>query len=271
MKKKYLVVAAVALFGLSASGAAFAEGLGLGIVGSPHDFTNNMWSDAEVAVEESTTDGWNFRKEICRVCHSPHDKQRTAYQAGLLWNRALSTAEYTPYTFSDKAQGILDWETNGTKGKPKGTAKMCLSCHDNTVNFAQFDSYSGGGAIGPRVSNAYMKTATFMDIYDDDHFVIGMLLYEGEEMSLAGTHPISVQYEGGFQLNDTTTTFPGSTTTIADVLDSTAGGAALVQCSSCHDVHDRVAVAGTRLLRASNVADGASQVASGLCLTCHDK
>jgi hypothetical protein len=57
----------------------------------------------------------------------------------------------------------------------------------------------------------------------------------------------------------------GTSGTIADVLD-----AGKVQCSSCHDVHDQESVAGTHLVRvAQSVAQGG--VASGLCLTCHDK
>jgi len=59
----------------------------------------------------------------------------------------------------------------------------------------------------------------------------------------------------------------GGSGTIADVLE---GG--VLQCSSCHDVHDQPgeSIPGTHLLRvAQTAAQGGTP--SGLCLTCHIK
>jgi hypothetical protein len=253
MKKRYLAALAAGALALSASGSVFAYGDGMGIVGSPHDFTDGVkfkgTADEEIVDEISE---WNWRGEICRVCHAPHDKQREAYKEGLLWNRALSTAEYELYESS-----TLD----GAISQPVGRAKMCLSCHDNTVALQQFDSYSDPADGAPP------NTGTFFDLYPDSHFIIGGTLADNSN-TLAGTHPISVMYradlDGG--LHDPDQTLMGETgSNIRAFLDD-----GMVQCSSCHDVHNKTSVPNTRLLRvAQTAAQGGT--ASGLCLTCHDK
>jgi hypothetical protein len=246
MKKNYLAVLAIGAVALAASGSARAYGDGMGIVGSPHDFSDG------VVLGEAGDESWNWRAEICRVCHAPHDKQREAYKEGLLWNRAVSSAEYELYESS-----TLD----GAISQPVGRAKMCLSCHDNTVALQQFDSYSDPADGAPP------NTGTFFDLYPDSHFIIGGTLADNSN-TLAGTHPISVQYRADLDpgLHDPDTTLMGETgSNIRAFLDE-----GMVQCSSCHDVHNKTSVPNTRLLRvAQTVAQGGS--ASGLCLTCHDK
>lgn len=265
MKKHYLAVLAMtAAFGLAASGPAIADANfldGSGIVNSPHDFTDNIIFgalQAGTAVAVANSEQWNFRKEICRVCHSPHDKQRQAYKNGVLWNRNLSSAVYEPFSFTEKAG-------NGPTGpQPVGRAKMCLSCHDNTVALGQFDNYADGG-IDPDTGLGNTKIdgdKTFQGIYADGHFMIGN--HEVDGLTLRGTHPISVVYANGYRLNPVTNPMGPSSGQIKDVLDN-----GMVQCSSCHDVHNRVSVPGTHLLRVGQTA--AQGTASGLCLTCHDK
>ncbi len=58
--------------------------------------------------------------EICVFCHTPHN----ANPATPLWNQALSTTNYTPYTSTTM---------NATAGVPTGSSKLCMSCHDGTV------------------------------------------------------------------------------------------------------------------------------------------
>lgn len=266
MKKNYLAVLAVtAILGLAASGSALAAlnsyNDGLGIAGSPHDFSDNVQFGQNGGTMVANSEQWNYRKEICRTCHSPHDKQREAYKIGLLWNRSLSEATYVPFVMSEKAGN------KATIGQPVGRAKMCLSCHDNTVALGSFDDYADGG-VDPETSLSNDKpdgAKTFQEIYADGHYMIGQT---GDGMTLEGTHPISVSFAAGYRLNPVTTAMGPSSGTIADVLDN-----GMVQCSSCHDVHNRVSVGGTRLLRQSQKAGdtNGSGNASGLCLTCHDK
>lgn len=267
MKKHYLAALAVtAMLGLGASGTALAAASpyldGSGIVGSPHDFTDNVIFGAGGGTAVANSEQWNFRKEICRVCHSPHDKQREAYKSGLLWNRNLSSATYDTYTFSEKA-GNGDGSHTSQAGQPVGRAKMCLSCHDNTVALGQFDTYADGG-LDPETGLGNTKLdgdKTMQQIYDDGHFMIGQT---ADGMTLKGTHPISVVYADGYRLNPSTNPMGPFSGQIKDVLDN-----GMVQCSSCHDVHNRVSVPGTHLLRVGQTA--AQGTASGLCLTCHDK
>lgn len=242
--------------GLLFAGSVWANGAGLGIVGSPHDFTDNYSDEvggtvSEVAAGDPPTGGWNGRGEICRVCHVPHDHGRAAqyYLNGLLWNHAVSAASYTMYNSS--------WSSslNGAQSaQPDGVAKLCLGCHDGTVAIDTFDKYAG--TAGNVIQSIYGgKLAGFR--------VVGNFL-DGANLDLRGTHPLSIVYDttADPKLRPTSTTM-GTSGTIADVLD---GGK--VQCSSCHDVHDQESVAGTHLLR---VAQNVAGSRSGLCLTCHIK
>ena len=275
MKKHYLAALAVTAM-LGFSGTTFAAAAtpyldGSGIIGSPHDFSDNVIFGAAGGTMVANSEQWNFRKEICRVCHAPHDKQRQAYQAGLLWNRNLSSATYDTYTFTEKAGNGKGVDANGnpTSGnnapQPVGRAKMCLSCHDNTVALGQFDNYADGG-IDPETLAGNTRVdgdKTFQQIYADGHFMIGN--NDAGGLSLKGTHPISVKYDLGYRLNPKTNAMGPFSGQIQDVLDN-----GMVQCSSCHDVHNRVSVPQTHLLRVAQTAGGGG-TASGLCLTCHDK
>ena len=265
-----LLISLIALVGLGATGLAFANGLGSGIIGSPHDFSDNKCGmydtsltslasgfDATngcgASVEYDGSDGvtdWNGRGEICRVCHVPHDHQLSTkyYETGLLWNRELSSENYIMYdqAWSSSIDGTVS-------AQPDGTAVLCLGCHDGTVALDTFDKY--GGTAGRELGTG--------DYYDAG-FKVGVV--SGSDLDLTGTHPISVTYDDSVAargLNDSGTTTIGTSGFIDDVLDADK-----VQCSSCHDVHDSPkAVAGTHLLRVQN----GNADPSGLCLTCHDK
>jgi hypothetical protein len=139
--------------------------------------------------------------------------------------------------------------------QPDGIAKLCLGCHDGTVAIDTFDKYAG--TAGNEIQNIYGGAVA-------NFWMVPFL--DGANRDLRGTHPLSITYDTVADPNlRATSTTMGTSGTIADVLD-----AGKVQCSSCHDVHDQESVAGTHLVRvAQSVAQGG--VASGLCLTCHDK
>ncbi len=240
IKKFICLIFIVSLVIMTSYSLSFAQAKGLGVAGSTHDFSVSL-------------DDWNPTYEICRVCHVPHDHGRTqkyweAYN-GLLWNHAVVSADYTMYS-SNTLDGAID-------GDPSGVAKLCLGCHDGSVAIDTFDRYSGG-------------SYTMWDI--NPNLVIPRT---GTPYDLSATHPISIVYDvsadtngsGNSGLNPTTTVM-GDSGTIADVLD---GGK--VQCSSCHDVHDKLTVAGTYLLRleTSRKNRGGTGIASALCLVCHNK
>jgi len=247
---KKFIISCIGLMGLILSGFVYAIGSGAGIVGSPHDFTDDFSSEVGGTVLElGSSGGWNGRNEICRVCHVPHDhglaEQR--YLNGLLWNHGVSAATYTMYdsTWSSSINGAQS-------AQPDGVAKLCLGCHDGTVAIDTFDKYAG--TAGNEITNIYGGGVAA--------FAVGGFV-DGANRDLRGTHPLSITYDpvADPKLNPTATPM-GASGTIADVLDH-----GKVQCSSCHDVHDQAAVAGTHLLRVAQT--GATP--SGLCLTCHNK
>lgn len=221
---------ATAALALLVAPAVLANGSGNGIVGSPHDFSS---------------EAWNFRAELCRVCHVPHDHGRDTGLVGLLWNHALPNHAYTMYS-SDTLDGAIDAE-------PTGVSKMCLGCHDGTVALDEFDKNIGTpGTV----------------FIQDDHPGFRIPNVPGAEgTDLRATHPLSIVYDENTDSGLNPQTDPmGTSGTIADVLQ---GGK--VQCSSCHDVHDSSeAVPNTHLLRVAQTTSQGGDP-SGLCLTCHNK
>jgi len=232
MKRLVLTLVITAAAGILCAAPTLASGDGNGIEGSPHDFS---------------TDAWNFRGEICRTCHVPHDHGRDAGLVGLLWNHALPNHAYTMYS-SSTLDGAQD-------AQPTGIAKMCLGCHDGTVALDEFDRNIG------------TPGTVFIQDVDNDYRFPRVPGAEGTDLS--ATHPLSIVYDetADPSLQPKTDPMGGSGLTIEDVLEF-----GKVQCSSCHDVHDSPgeSVPGTHLLRvAQNTGQGGDP--SGLCLACHIK
>ncbi len=251
-KLNKLLIALIGVTGLACSGLAFADGSGAGIIGSPHDFSDDFSDEAGAVLELGSSGGWNLRNEICRVCHVPHDHGRASqrYLNGLLWNHGVSAATYTMYDSSWSS--TLD---GAQSAQPDGVAKLCLGCHDGTVAMDTFDKYAG--TAGNEMGAIYAGGL--------DHFVVPGFS-DGANLDLRGTHPLSITYDPAADPNlNATSTVMGASGTIADVLDN-----GKVQCSSCHDVHDQESVAGTHLLRVAQKDMGGGEQASGLCLTCHN-
>jgi predicted CXXCH cytochrome family protein len=169
---------------------------------------------------------WNSSGEICITCHTPHDAMDIADSP--LWNHEVSTANYTLY--SGQALDATDL------AQPDGSSKLCLSCHDGTIALDSF-----GGATGSTNITGGHSVGT----------------------DLSHEHPISFTYNTALATADGELFDPSTATsslggTIADdmlVLDQ-------LQCSSCHDAHDKAG--NNKFLLISNAG-------SALCLTCHNK
>ena len=228
MFKKLAGLTAIA--GLFISGSAFAA-----IENSAHDFQNTVWgTDASVNI----TSG-----EICVVCHAPHNNLNDA--ANLLWNRNTGTVgDYIAYTNPD----TLDGASNG----PGNVSLLCLGCHDGTI---AVDSYGGAANnTANRIDGTnFGGLAAFDTDLSNDH-PIGITYSFGTG---AGEDPELVDPDGAdITLADTTTTG-----TINEVLLFSG----VVECASCHDVHNTVSAGATeKLLLIDNAG-------SDLCLTCHNK
>ncbi|MFC2086435.1 cytochrome c3 family protein [Bacteroidota bacterium] len=186
------------------------------ITGTAHDFSGESWTG-----------------EICNVCHTPHNANG---QTGApLWDHTATATSFTLYT------STVSPSFDGTMTQPGGTSKMCLSCHDNTVNVDAF-----GGGAGTVTASSFGASNNL-----------------GTDLSTH--HPVSFTYNDALATTDgglhpPTTTSSGLVDEIDDDLLFGAGNDQM-ECASCHDVHG---AGQTSLLVMSNAL-------SALCLTCHDK
>ena len=241
-------VAAAAFCG----GEAFANGAGTGVVGSPHDFANESGEN-----NDANPNAWNNkRKEICRVCHVPHDHGEVRYgNQGLLWNHVVTTKASWQMYGSDPS--MLSFIDGTIEAAPAGTSKLCLGCHDGVTAVNQYD-----GKLPTDAGYGGGSTFTMEDI--NPGFVVG-----NTSASMTNNHPISITYAIGTdpQLFDPNTATMNNGDTVASLLVDER-----IECSTCHDVHDRESVAGTHLLRESTKgADVTGAGGSDLCFVCHDK
>jgi predicted CXXCH cytochrome family protein len=131
----------------------------------------------------------------------------------------------------------LTFNGQSSIGQPDGSSKLCLSCHDGTVALENFSGMTSG--------TNYITGANLLgtDLSDD--------------------HPISFTFDAALAsadggLFDPTTTPSG----LGGTITNTMLYGNKMQCASCHDVHNGAGV--IHLLRKSNIA-------SALCLTCHNK
>ncbi|MBW6508527.1 MAG: hypothetical protein K0A94_03180 [Desulfuromonadales bacterium] len=282
----YLVVClAVVLIGALYS-EADARARGLGIIGSAHDFTYDASSSGTVNEWNSTGVAGTYWDsgdgEACRVCHVPHDQGGSAWyswdgeDAGLLWNHSLSNTDVYGMYGSDSLRGEIG-------ANVAGKSKLCLSCHDGTVAINAFDDQQGTGGFG----NDGVAEADRVWIQDyASAFEIGPGRSVADDNFLMGNHPISVAYAEGFFTQNPKVGMNGGlhapegrtfgnlvkmrgAPTVDMVLEQ-----GMVQCHSCHDVHDSpgVTAIGTALNRAGQgLAANSGSDPSGLCLSCHAK
>jgi predicted CXXCH cytochrome family protein len=177
---------------------------------------------------------WNRSGEICLPCHAPH---YTKTLPAPLWNHDLPTQTYI--TYGKTHTPAMDAKLSS---QPDGISKICLSCHDGIIALETYGRNGHGAAypFGKDLSRTVSRNNHPISFIYDSALAIG-------ERDL---------YDPATKLSG----LPGSTGTIAaDMLFLNR-----MECSSCHDVHNKKAVPGTKLL----VIDNAG---SALCLTCHNK
>jgi len=184
--------------------------------------TTGMFAAISGSAHDFSASGWNASGEICITCHTPHNADTTVSDAPI-WNHEITSETFTPYGTTMAGTVV---------GAPNSMSLLCLSCHDGVTALDSFGGTAGGTTIGGTYNVG-------TDLTDD--------------------HPVSVTYVEANGLYPTTNSsgITGGTTIAADMLFS-----GNVECSSCHDVHNKYSIAG--LLKKSNAA-------SALCLTCHNK
>ncbi|MBU0663277.1 MAG: cytochrome C [Proteobacteria bacterium] len=180
-----------------------------------------------------TASGW-ADGQICLPCHAPHNNQNVT--GDLLWNHAPTAATYTLYdspTFDVTVPG-----------QPAALSKFCLSCHDGTVALDAYTNHAG---------------TTFISATPDVGPNFGT--------NLGNDHPISFLYDAALVTADTAT--GGGVAGLKAPAAVIAAGLPLfngmMECATCHDVHNKHATAaGDGLLNVANAG-------SALCISCHIK
>lgn len=171
-----------------------------GLPGSKHDFSDKPWMP---------------NREMCVLCHAPHNGAAPA-GAGLLWNHRQTSALFIPYTSSTLKASV---------GQPDGSSRLCLSCHDGTVPLDAFGSRAGTELCGKIIGTDLRQVHPLSFVYDD-------------ALAVAAGH-----------LKPPSSTPSGFGGTIAtDLLRGSK-----MQCSSCHEPHNRFGI--SKFLRAPNGKD----------------
>ena len=204
-----------------------------GIEGSLHDIYNR------------TNDAGNTNEQICVYCHTPH-AANIDFTGAPIWNKPTPTDT----AFQMYGTTIAGTTTDAT---PAASSLACLTCHDGASAINSVVNAPGSGlGSGSLGTPAYLGGV----------YAIGGKGSGNDGAGLTNDHPVSIEYnEGRASLKplNTVITGWGSFTTIQQLLRGPAQDR--VECGSCHDPH--ITDNGS-FLRASNVA-------SAVCLTCHDK
>ncbi len=126
-----------------------------GILGSAHDFSDQLWAEGEV----------------CQPCHTPHNAE--TIQAPI-WNHELSQATYTVYT----SETMI-----ATAGQPGINSLLCLSCHDGTVAVDSFGGNEGSNKI-PSDDSAHLG----IDLSNDHPLGINWEHKDANQLSCSKCH-----------------------------------------------------------------------------------
>lgn len=189
---------------------------------------------AEILGSAHDFSGLGFSQgQICLPCHAPHNTS-TVVQNVPMWNHAVTSAVYQLYASDTLNAG----SPAGSLNQPGASSKLCLSCHDGTIAIDAFGGNPGGILI-------FGRSNLGTDLHND--------------------HPISFVYDTSLaladgRLNDPASTLSGLAGSAGTILEDMLFGSRL-ECSSCHDVHNKFGQ--PALLLKSNTG-------SALCLTCHN-
>jgi predicted CXXCH cytochrome family protein len=182
------------------------------------------------SVHDFTIYNWS-QDSVCVACHNP------GTFGGTNWNHAMSAATYTMYGSNSMKASV---------GKEPGPlSKLCLSCHDGTVAVDSF-----GGTAGSQYISSPNNIGTNLQ---NDH-PIGFVY----DTALAAAN--KTLYDPSLK----TVTIGSGATTLTGTISSTILYSGLVECSTCHDVHNKFTVVEPGLLKVT--ATG-----SAICMTCHNK
>lgn len=286
-----LVIAAV----LAVPAITMASTGGSGMLGGRHDFAS---ASSKFLYKQNGTDGVATNAAntvgLCSFCHTPHSASSTK----LLWNRSGPTQAYT---WQD-APATTGGTTLGIAKAYVGPTAKCLACHDGSVAVGDVGNYMGKSRSGTSSMNTYtvgllrgeyiVDTATGIGTWNGADGGAKVSKKVGASGDMSGTHPVGVPYPYDGAINHYNGVDTGLQVVLTDYVKLptasaagtpgvklyndtgsaiTAGAVATktgIECSSCHDVHNKQSV-DDDMLRAKN--SGSSRDGGYLCLQCHAK
>lgn len=186
------------------------------------------------SAHDFSTAAWSG-EQVCIACHNPQDANASVIVAPQ-WNHTLSTQTYALYSTPSLKASI---------GQPGMRSKLCLSCHDGTVAVDSF----GGAAGSQYISRANNIGATLKD----DH-PIGFV-YDTALANLNGTL---------FDPSTRSVTIGSGGTTHTGTIAALMLYGGQLECSSCHDVHNKYTAGTTGLMKLGSTG-------SAICTACHNK
>ena len=278
-----LASAPVAMLFSSTVFAANPGDPGTGIFATAHDFAsasgNQILSVYPNATSPPLTGLNGSVVGICTFCHTPHKAIATL----LLWNHTLSSNTFS-WDVPTTTAGTTFPKISGSSYL--GPTAKCLSCHDGSVAVGDVAWYQETSRTGANALTTWKMGQTSGDGMATAQFVIG----GGGNM--AGNHPVAMPYPYNQGKNNTyngvksgpalvATEFQADPTTLSPAHirlfnDDGAGhitagpvnGQSGIECSSCHDPHNKATLDGW-LLR--GYSTGATQADGYICLQCHIK
>lgn len=227
---------------------------GSGIINTRHDFFKSANAQGSVG--------------LCTFCHTPHKAAATL----LLWNHTMSSNNFAWEVAATTAGTALPGFTGNGYAGPSA---KCMACHDGTVAYGDVGWFKGSKRNGASALNtSKMGDATNL---------VGT-----SSGNLAGNHPVAIPYPYQGAPNVYNGSKTGARLATNDfVLDPTGNGIRLytdlggsqivgkatpgksgMECTSCHDPHNKAAV-DTLFLRGKLV--GASKADGYICAQCHSK
>jgi hypothetical protein len=279
VRKSLLVIAAMAL-----APAAWALNGGEGLTGTPHDFTTTGTGDLHDTVAGN--------EGLCTFCHTPHKAQSTL----LLWNHTLSGNTFS-WDVNATTAGTTLPALSPSYG---GVSVKCLSCHDGTVAVGDIAWYKEQawtvGGSGPllnlNITANLGGQATAKSLGATGEFLIANGAGTG---NMAGNHPVGIAFPFGgvantynatvngaapallasdFQPNPLTSAvanirlFQNTGNNFSAIQSSYTGTNVGIECSSCHDPHNKQSV-DDLFLRGK--IGGSAQSDGYICEQCHKK
>lgn len=176
--------------------------------------------------------------QVCVFCHVPHQAAAATSQDPL-WNHMDSAvAAYGVYGSTTLNANMAAAEIAGAIGSLSVSA-LCMTCHDGTVAVNSLYNAPNDGNAG--TLNTITGVANLGSNLTDDH-------------------PVNFTYDAALATADGGLRTPVSTSRV-DATNNVMLFGGMVQCASCHDVHNNTNIP---FLTQGNSG-------SAMCIVCHNK